>query len=228
MRLLVPAVAVLALAGCALPQADGKAEDAPKAVELSFGYEGDGGDGYIDQTLVITNAGAAAGAPTLDIVALDAQGEELPDVEVVTAFGSDAGAQVVPAYTEVIDVLKFKGAGADEVDDVRVSVADPGTLDVDLPPANDIKVKRFDIDGKADLQNTLGSVLVHNTYDKSITVKVVGFEFAMVADDELQHFRQVSELLGPIELQPGEKVREKVAVRYRSRFFGSVRAYLVP
>lgn len=223
------AASALVLAGCALPQADGTdtATATPKP-SFSFTYTEDGGEGFLDQTLAISNEGDAAAAPDLDIVALDAQGEELPDVEVVTAFGSDAGGQVVPAYTEVIDVLKFKGAQAADVADVEVTVADPGTIDADLPQANDVKVKRFDISGSSDNENTLGSVLVTNTYDKPVRVMVAGLEFAPVEDGEPQQFKQVSPLAGPLELQPGEKVRERVADKYRTRFFGSVRAYLVP
>lgn len=220
-------VAVVA-AGCTLPSAESRSEPAPRAVELEFAYQADGGEGYIDQALTITNSGTAAGAPDLDIVALDARGAELPEVEVVTAFGSDAGRQVVPAYTAVIEVLKFKGPRAADVADVAVTVADPGTLEVDLPPANAIKVKRFDIDGSADNENTLGSVLVTNTYDAPITVRVVGLEFAPADPGEQQHFHRVSELAGPLTLQPGDTVRQRVGAKYRARFFGSVRAFLVP
>ncbi|MDO9456145.1 hypothetical protein [Nocardioides sp.] len=217
----------LSLTGCTLPQADGKDEPAPIGVELSFAYQADGGEGFIDQTLTIANNGDAAGAPDLDIVAVDAQGVVLPDVEVVTAFGSDRGEQVVPAYTEVIEVLKFKGPDAADVADVEVTVTAPGTLPNDLPKANDIKVKRFDISGSTRSENTLGSVLVANTYDKPIRVMVVGIEYAPVEGGEPQHFQRVSPLAGPIDLEPGEKVRERVADKYRTRFYGSVRAFLV-
>ncbi|MCW2812723.1 MAG: hypothetical protein JWN84_178 [Nocardioides sp.] len=222
------AVSALSLGGCALPQADGKDQAPPERVDLSFAYEAEAGEGYVDQTLTITNKGAAAGAPDLDLVALDGRGSPLPDVEVVTAFGSDAGEQVVPAYTEVIDILKFKGRRADDVADVRVTVADPGTLRADVPPANDLRVKRFDADGAADNDNTLSSVLLENTYDGPVRVVVVGLEFAPTVGDEPQHFQRVTQLAGPLELAPGEKVRERVADRYRTRFFGSVRAFLVP
>lgn len=225
--LLAASTLATSLTGCALPSADGRDEEAPAAVDLSFSYLAEGGDGFIDQTLTITNAGDAAGAPDLDLVPLDARGREVPGVEVVTAFGSDRGEQVVPAYTEVIDVLKFKGARAGDVADVRVTVADPGTLDADLPPANDIQVKRYDIDGRTTSENTLGSVLVKNSYDRPITVAVVGLEFAPAERGATQHFERVSDLAGPITLQPGEKVREKVEDRYRLRFYGAVRAYLV-
>lgn len=223
--LVVPA---LALAGCALPQADGGAQAPAERVELSFAYEAEAGEGYVDQTLTITNKGAAAGAPDLDLEALDAQGAPLPDVEVVTAFGSDAGGQVVPAYTEVIDILKFKGPRAADVADVRVSVADPGTLQADPPPANDLRVERFDVSGSPDNDNTLGAVVVRNTYDAPVRVVVVGLEFAPTEDGEPQHFHRVTRLAGPLELAPGEKVRERVAEQFRTRFYGSVRAFLVP
>lgn len=220
------AVAVVTT-GCSLPSADSTTEPAPRGVELAFSYQADGGEGYIDQALTITNSGPAAGAPDLDLVALDDQGAALPEVEVVTAFGSDEGEQVVPAFTAVIEVLKFKGPGAADVADVEVGVADPGLVAADPPPANAIKVKRFGVSGRSDDESTLGSVLVANTYDEPITVKVVGLEFAPAAPGEDQHFKQVSELAGPLTLQPGEKVRERVAEKYRARFFGSVRAYLV-
>lgn len=219
-------VSTLALAGCALSSADGGEGTDPR-VELSFSYEAEGGEGYLDQTLTIANQGGAAGVPDLDLVALDDRGEPMPDVEVVTAFGSDRGEQVVPAFTEVIEVLKFKGPGAADVADVAVTVADPGTLDVSPPPANDIRIKRFDITGKTDSDNTLGSVLVTNTYDEPIRVQVVGIELAPADAGEPQHFQRVSPLAGPLDLAPGEKVRERVADRYRTRFYGTVRAYLV-
>lgn len=221
------AVCTLALSGCSLPRAESKDTPPARAVELTFGYQGEAGDGFIDQTLTITNKGSAAGAPDLEIVALDAEGAELPDVDVVTAFGTDDGGQVVPAYTEVTDILKFKGAQAGDVADVKVTVVDPGTLPDDPPPANDLQVKRFDLSGKSTSENTLGSVLIVNTYDKPIKVKIVGIEFADAEAGDRTHFKQVSPLAGPLELEPGEKVRERIADKYRTRFFASVRAYLV-
>ncbi|WP_148615256.1 hypothetical protein [Nocardioides rubriscoriae] len=223
----VLAVSCLVLGGCALPSADSNEKAAPRTVELSFDYQAEGGEGYLDQTLTIANQGAAAGAPDLDLVALDAAGEPMPDVEVVTAFGSDRGEQVVPAFTEVIEVLKFKGPDAADVADVRVTVADLGTLDEDPPPANDIRIKRFDVTGKTTSDNTLGSVLVTNSYDKPIRVQVLGLELAPADEGEPQHFSRVTPLAGPLELAPGEKVREKVAAKYRLRFYGTVRAFLV-
>lgn len=46
----------------------------------------------------------------------------MPDVEVRTAFGSDEGRLVVPADWAVLDVLRFEGPGAREVEDVAVRV----------------------------------------------------------------------------------------------------------
>ncbi len=220
-------VPLVVLAGCGLPDAGGEDSKAAAKVDLSFSYEAEGGEGYLDQTLTIANQGAVAGAPDLDLVALDDRGEPMPDVEVATAFGSDRGEQVVPAFTEVIEVLKFKGPGSADVADVAVTVADPGTLADSPPPANDIKVKRFDITGKTTSENTLGSVLVTNTYDEPIRVQVVGLELAPADDGEPQHFQRVSALAGPLDLAPGEKVRERVADKYRTRFYGTVRAFLV-
>lgn len=151
----------------------------------------------------------------------------LADVKVVTAYGSDEGDQVVPAHTEVVDIVKFRGPGAAEVADVRVELVDVHELDEEVPPANDLRVLRFDVSGeRGPATTTLGSIALTNTYDAPITVVVVGIEYAEVEGTEPQHFKKVTRLAGPVTIAPGEKFRADVATRYQARFFGSVKAYL--
>ena len=138
---------------------------------------------------------------------------------------------MVPAYTEVIDMLKFKGARApptwstSSVDRRRPRDARRD----DVPPANDLRVKRFDISGSSTNEQTLGERAGHQH------LREAGHGAGRRASSSppprtasRSTSRRSARLAGPLELQPGEKVRERVADKYRTRFFGSVRAYLVP
>lgn len=229
-----PVAAVAAsvlLGGCGLLASDtdegGSREGASSADQLAFAYQARGEPGFIDQTLTITNSGTEAVAPDLDLVPLDADGAELDGVTVVTAYGSDEGGQVVPALTEVVDIVKFKGRAAADVADVRVEVASVVEVEGEVPPANDLRVLRFDLGGeRGPTTTTLGTIALRNPYDAPVTVVVVGVQYAEIEGDEPQHFNKVSRLAGPVEIAPGEKFRAEVPTRYRTRFFGSVKAYL--
>ncbi|WP_345454307.1 hypothetical protein [Nocardioides marinquilinus] len=220
----------LLAAGCG-----GGSEEAPAPdpqVELSFTFTSDGGDGFVDQTLDITNEGDAAGATVLAYTALADDGSELPGVKVATAFGSDRGGLVVPASTQVYDVLRFTGKDARRVSDVRVEVTDPGTLEDDVPPANDIALKLFDPTGRRTQNDELARLSVRNPFDQPITVDVVGLEFP---DDSsgttgkapaVEQFTRASLLVGPLTVEPGTTASAKVPRRYLTRFFGSVETHL--
>jgi hypothetical protein len=219
------------LAGCG-----GGGDEAPAPepqVELSFTFTADGGDGFVDQTLDITNEGDAAGAPTLAYTALADDGSELSRVKVATAFGSDRGALVVPGRTEVYDVLRFTGKDARKVADVKVEVSDPGTLADDVPPANDLALRLFDPTGRRTENDEIVEVSVRNPFDQPITVDVVGLEFDDDTDGTtgrkppaVEQFRRASLLAGPLTVEPGTTASAKVPRRYLTRFFGSVETHL--
>lgn len=223
-------VGLLAVAGCDLSElreSEPTAVAVPAEVPLTFAYAGVNAPGLIDQTLSITNASEVAKAPVLVIVPLDADGGELSDVVVQTAFGSDAGRVVAPADTVVLDVLRFKGKDADAVVDVRVDVTDEGTLADDVPPANDLVVDRFDRQGKASDGRT-ASLEVANTYDAPITVRIVGIEYGFTEADASAQFHRLTELAGPVTIAAGDTYRLDVDKPFSRRYFAFVRAYLTP
>ena len=94
----------------------------PSPRDLTFEYRAYGGDDQIDQVLEITNDGTTAVVPTLDITPLDKSGQPIPGVKVSSAYGSERGERVVPAYFTDIDLLHFEGERAGDVRDVRVRV----------------------------------------------------------------------------------------------------------
>ncbi len=217
------------LTGCSFPFTgdDGDGETSAGDVELAFAYQARAGRGLIDQTVSITNSGGAAAAPVLTYVPLDASGTELSGVRVVTAYGSDRGRVVAPALTEVVDVLRFEGARAAAVADVRVEVGEEGMLDDDWPAANDLQVTRFDLDGRRRPDAaTLGAVALANPYDEAVTVRVVGLRFDRARAGRPQAFTQVDQLAGPVVVESGARVRVEVPRRLGTRFYGSVKAYL--
>lgn len=220
------AAAALVLGGCAVPSAESKDEPAVPAPELTFAYRADGGSGYVDQVLTIANTGAVAATPSFDIIPLDATGEQVRGIRVESAFGTDHGGQVVPAYTEVIDILRFEGEDAADVADVRVEEVEPDPFAADVPPANDLRVTRYDVSGSTEDERTLGKVELTNTYDAWVKVRIVGLEYA--GDERgTQQFTQVTDLTGPISIAPGRTASKAVAAGDQGRFYGSVRAYLV-
>lgn len=110
------------LAGCTLsPVTVSRAVANNQESSLSFQYIADSGGDYIDQVVQIDNDGSDAVIPTLEFVALGKNGTPLPDVQVVSAFGSDKGNVVVPPGG-AWDIVEFVGAGRDDVADLKVTV----------------------------------------------------------------------------------------------------------
>jgi hypothetical protein len=105
-------VTALAIAGCGESATPDRASDAP---DLRFDFELESKPGFISQTLTIENPGDAALAPVLELTALDASGEPMPDVRVRTAFGSDEGRVVVPQDWAVFDAIRLTNPGDAEI-----------------------------------------------------------------------------------------------------------------
>jgi hypothetical protein len=88
---------------------------------LTFHYVADNDGDYIDQVVEIDNDGDGPVAPVLKYVALDRDGRPMPNVQVVTAFGSDHGNVVVPA-SGAWEIVEFTGPDHEDVADVQVTV----------------------------------------------------------------------------------------------------------
>lgn len=120
---------VLALGGCAesdVPPGGsgaGSSQSPDSEIDLRFAYFGVADTGMLDQTVTITNPSTDFSAtPTLSFQALDANSNPLIGVSVTTVFGSDKGLVVAPANYEVFDILRFEGADAGDVKDVKVTI----------------------------------------------------------------------------------------------------------
>jgi len=107
-------------------------QSTPQGFGLDFTFRSHSEPGTMDQVLEIKNYGGQPVAPFLAIVALDDNGNKLPDVGVRTAYGSDQGLVVIPGGDTGIDVLLFSGAQARHVQDVRVTVR----REIKLPPTS--------------------------------------------------------------------------------------------
>lgn len=130
---------------------------------LSFSYRELGPDGYINQTLTITNHSFASFAPTLVVTPLDKTGHTLSDLHVTTAFGSDRGNLVIPPNGQSYDILTFHGPDAARVFQVKVHVkaltqvnspAGPDHVNAQAADASGNLVSKFDNFDKVALINS--------------------------------------------------------------------------
>jgi hypothetical protein len=159
------------LAGCSASPTTVSRLLAERGSSLSFSFTSESGSDYIDQVLNIENESGGAVAPVLSFVALDHDGDPLPDVKVFTAFGSDTGRLVVPPG-HGWDVLEFLGAGSQDVADVRVGVVK--TQPVGYPRVErDPEAVVLDDDGtEGDSSSMFASVSVTNDNDQPIQVRL--------------------------------------------------------
>ena len=145
----------------------------PALPKFEIEYAASTATGTMNQLLGITNLGPRSYVPVLRLSAVDDSGLALPDVTVSTIFGSDRGELVVPTHTGVVDVLRFSGAHADRVADVRATVLRASR--VDYPEmTTDLVVTPFDAAGDKVSRNDLFTrVQVGNDNDRPLTVRLV-------------------------------------------------------
>lgn len=144
--------------------------------QLVFVYKRIARPGYIDQLLTIVNTQGSTVAPTLEFLPLDRHGKRIPGVTVRTAFGTDRGMVVIPAYGNGNDVLAFDGPGARQVADVKVKVRRTVRIEAKVPAeaAEELTVRRI-ADGHTlpDVTGAFDTVLVTNSYRVPISVRLV-------------------------------------------------------
>jgi hypothetical protein len=163
-------VTALAIAGCGESAPD-RASDAP---DLRFEFDLESKPGFISQTLTIENPGDAALAPVLELTALDASGEPMPDVRVRTAYGSDEGRVVVPQDWAVLDVLRFEGPGARDVEDVEVRVREAEEVAVERP-SEEPQIQRLDRGRPVEYAHLFDAVRLTNPGDAEVKVRVAPY-----------------------------------------------------
>jgi hypothetical protein len=220
-RLPLAIAAALAIAGCGSSDAPERAPDAP---DLRFAFELEAKPGFISQTLTIENPGDTSLAPVLELTALDAAGDPMPEVRVRTAYGSDEGRVVVPADWAVLDVLRFEGPGAREVEDVAVRVSSAEEVAIERR-SEEPEVQRLDRGRPVEYAGVFDAFRLTNPGDAEVKVRVVLIEYEDPPPGESQQWVRVTELAPLTTLAAGGKETIRLPARLRGRVIGSVKPY---
>jgi hypothetical protein len=159
---------------------------------LSFRYAPKSTDGGIDQVVTMHNHTDVSLVPTIQYVARDIWGRELPHVVTQTVHGSDRGLPLLPAGGVGQDILRFDGPGARDVRGVDIELVD---LSEDDHPALEAELRTVMIDlqekATADPAEFWGIGLVNpNPFGVQVRISLVAFE-----DRERDYPRQVVDLV---------------------------------
>ena len=194
--------------------------------ELSFDFESIAEPGFIDQTLTIDNHGSQPLTATFTLTPLDADGEEVPDVEASTAYGSDGG-RLVLLPGENLDVVVLTGSRVTEVEDVEVAQVSTETVGF---PAIDAPVT-------ADPWQYYDETLtLKNPNDDPVSVAVSLLVYDVPAEGEPQQVVRVVPLLPSTTVEPEDDYQSfeltAQAVRALERFTfdrpTSIKVYFTP
>lgn len=177
--------------------------------DLSFSYVGSADSGFIDQTLTIVNRGRSSVAPTLEIVAVDADGQEIPDIVVETAFGSDRGALVVFGGSNY-DVLQFDGPARERVANVMVSVTSLRAVDL-APDTEPPTVEALAAGTVVSPSDMFDAVQITNDADVSFQVRVLYLEWEESAPGVPQQAASVTQVIYAATIDAVSRVSFDVA-----------------
>jgi hypothetical protein len=204
--------AAVAIAGCG-----------PTPPRFSFKYDAQAaGGGSVGQILQIVNHGNQGIAPTLQITPLDAGGSPVSGVRVRTALGSDRGGVVVPPLSTSLDVLRFDGPHARDVDGVRVKISHE-TRAPDLSWSKPVASRRLDADGHTvPVGEPFASVGLDNPNDGAATVRIVLLTVDHHSTGGLHQFVRATPLESGIHLAPSGRRHIALPRALRDRFVGSV------
>ena len=219
MRLALVIALTLTAGGCGSAERPAKAGD-----PLRFSFELESEPGFISQMLTIENGGSSSLAPVLQITALDAAGDPMPDIEVKTAFGSDSGRLVVPAEWAVFDVLRFEGPGAREVENVEVRVSEAEEVSIERP-TEEAEIQRLDRGRPVEYEHLFNAFRLTNPGKTEVAVRVALIEYEDPPEGESQQWVRVTELAPLTMLAAGEKETIRLPAELRWKVIGSVKPY---
>jgi hypothetical protein len=212
----------LAICGCG-----SSTEGAPPAEshDLAFDFHLDSKPGFMSQVLEIENRGESGLAPLLAITPLDASGDPMAGVTVKTAYGSDKGRVVAPPRSIVVDVLRFEGSGARDVEDVDVSVKSADKVSM-RTEAGDLPVQRLDRAGRpVTIADFFDAYRVKNDTAAEAKVRVVLIEWEDPPPGESQQALRVTRVSPLLTLPPNGTKTVRLPKALRGRVIGSVKAY---
>lgn len=145
--LLILIGALFAGAGCSAATSDGDAASpAPDGSEIATTFTRIAESGYIDMSLDFENP---TGTPVIldgRLVARDASGAVLPDVQVTTAFGTESGRAVVLPGVNV-DFVQLDGPEEQQVRDITLEGSNATAVEVS-PETDYVELKPLDGDGR--------------------------------------------------------------------------------
>jgi hypothetical protein len=215
-------VAALMISGCGAPVARAPA---PGQRDLVFDFRLTSKPGVMDQVLLIGNWDRTGVAPVLALTALDANADPMPDVTVHTAYGSDKGKVVVPPRATVIDVLRFEGPGARDVEDVDVEVTASEEIPR-VPTGGELTVEHLDHRGRpVDLAAYIHGYRVTNDSDAEAKARVVLIEWENPPAGEPQQALRVTPVSPLLTLAPHAKKTVRLPRALRGNVIGTVKAY---
>ena len=208
--------------------------DPALARALSFDYQRLGRVGEMDQTLMITSAAKVPMTVTAVLVALDADGNQLPRVTVSSVFGTERGERVLMPG-ENIDALAFGGTGAAEVRGISVQrISATATRGV-RPAPEPVSARVVDeVERTVATRFAGGGVLVENRNDTALDVQVVLIIWSRPAKGESQQAEQVLHLgaarvpaRGKVEVKPSATDAATID-KFGMSNAETVKAYVVP
>ncbi|MEV5825858.1 hypothetical protein AB0L25_09800 [Spirillospora sp. NPDC052242] len=186
------------------------------ATQIDFAFERTTGPGYMDQTLVMTNHGFGATAPTLKFVPLDRTGHAVPGVTVRTAYGSDRGLVVLPPRSEAVDVLAFDGPRFRDVIDIQVTVLRTEESKLPEGAVKWPEARRFLGDRPTEPSNDFDALLLHNVNGVEVAVRLVCILWEDPPPGHSQQMVRSLPIGGLVSIAPFEKVRVPVTEPIRS------------
>lgn len=167
---------------------------------LDIQYTAKSTDDSPDQTLTITNNTETAVRPTLEFVAFNMYGAQMPDIEVRTVLGTHLGAALLPGHATVHDILRFDGPAAQDVRGVQVRLVE--VEEIEHPPLDEgLRAVMVDLDQKATLDpEDFWGVGVANGNPFGVQVRVALVAFEDKVRDNPRQVEDVVTLEGDIEL----------------------------
>lgn len=151
----------------------------------------------------------------VEYTALDADSNEVPGIEVGTAFGSDRGLLLV-AKPRAFDFLTFKGERASEVVDVSAEVVT--VEEVPGPVVNVLALPEVLWEGEPVAGfEIFDEVVLANESDVVVAFRVVCLVYDSPAPGHAQQAEEISVVVDRVEVPAGEAVTTAVLDSFRQR-----------
>lgn len=197
--------------------------------DIAYEFESLGGENEMDQVLWLEHGADVGLAPKLALTPLDGEGDEIPGVKVHTAFGSDEGRLVIPPKAAVIDILRFSGKRARDVEDVELEVPSLERVETTEPAPEAVDITRIDSKGRPfkapDGGGFFDAVRVDNPSAGSARVRVALIEWEDPPPGQPQQAARVTPLSDLLQVPGKDSKTITLPPELRGQVVGSVKAY---